>query len=138
MSYSIGQVQQGADLTLLKNEALKEKRRLLARKTNVEIQVGNLLENKDEISGGLTAINTEVNTVTTVVAGLADGPTKEDFTVKLRKLEFRQFLLQNRAKTKGLVPVIQYEHDIKVVDAIVIVIDDFIVRLDAGLAALPA
>ena len=138
MSYSIGQVQQGADLTLLRNEALKERRRLLAKKTTIEIQVGNLSENKDEISGGLTAVNQEVNTITTVVAGLSDGPTKEDFTVKLRKLEFRQFLLQNRAKSKGLVPVIQYEHDIKVIDAIVVVIDDFIVRLDAGLAALPA
>ena len=138
MDYSIGQVQQGADLTLLKNEALKERRRLVAKKSTVEIQVNNMSENKDEISGGLTAVNQEVATMTSVVAGLPNGPTKDEFAVKLRKLEFRQFLLQNRAKTRGLVTVIQYEHDINIIDAIIVVIDDFVAQLDAQLAALPA
>lgn len=112
MSYSVNLITTKADCDTLLTMSNKEKDDLNFRKTSFSRNQVNYSENSAEINAELQVTNAKITSLTTVIAALPNGYAKDDNIKKLKKLEYRKFLLEDRKDNYGVVALLEKEHDI--------------------------
>ncbi|MFN0050091.1 MAG: hypothetical protein ACKVOU_13290 [Cytophagales bacterium] len=136
MSYSVNLITTKADCDTLITMSNKEKDDLNFRKTSLSRNQVNYSENSAEINAELQVTNAEIASLTTVIASLPDGNAKDDNAKKLKKLEYRKFLLEDRQDNYGVVALLEKEHDIARIEKELEETDAYILALTTRKAAL--
>lgn len=136
MNYSITQLSTVTDCDIVLTEVQKQKEDLEYARTSKERSRITYAERSVQTDADLLAINGEVSSLQTVLASLPEGDTKEEMEVKLKKLEYRQFLLKERNEDYGLVALLDRELDVAFVDAQLAEINTFIAQVEAHKATL--
>lgn len=136
MAYSVDKLTTTADCDVLIDVAESEKDDLQYRKTTLSHQSSNYAETATEVATELMSVTTQKNALTTVVAALPDGAIKDSNLAKLKRLELKEFLLNQKKDNYGAVALLENEFEIAKIDAEIAAADDFIAALNARKAAL--
>jgi hypothetical protein len=118
-----------ADCDLLLTIAAKEKADLQFKKLSGKRQHESYSTNSVEIDAELQSVDAEISAVTTVIATLPDGHSKENEAKRKKKLEYRKFLLEERKESYGVVALLEKEMDLTRVDLELTEIDSFITSI---------
>src|SRR5215203_3727427 len=112
MSYSTNKITSIADCDLLISMAAKDKANLDFKILSDERQKILYSDNSVEIDADLQATLAELAATETIINTLPDGPTREDAGKRKIKLEYRQFLLEERKESHGTVALLEKELDL--------------------------
>ena len=136
MNYSVAQLTTTTECDAVLAMIAKEKGDLQFRQTGLSRQQTNYADNSVEISTELAAVNAEIAAYTSIMAGLPAGPSKDEAEVKLKKLEYRQFLLSERQEDFGSVALMEKEMELGMVEKQLAELDVFEAAITARKAAL--
>jgi len=112
MAYSVTQLKTIAECDAVLNMIGKEKADLQFRQTGVQRKQTSYSESSTEIATELTAVNAEITAYESIMASLPAGPAKDDAQAKLKKLQYRQFLLTERKENYGVMALMEKEMDL--------------------------
>jgi hypothetical protein len=136
MSYSVNLISTVADCDLLLSLAAKEKSDLDFRKLSQDRQRSSYAETAVEVEAELQVVNTELSAITTVIANLPDGQTKDDNITKRKKLELKQYLLTEKKDNYGAVALLEKELTLARIDKELTATQEFSTALEARKATL--
>ncbi len=112
MNYSVSMLQSKSDCDTIIGIAKSERDGLIYRKTGLERQLANAASTSVEIDTNLASATAELNALQSVVDGLPEGPTKDETQRKIKKVEYRKFLLEERKDNYGVLALLEKEYDI--------------------------
>ena len=136
MAYSVESLTSVADCDLMLGMAARQKSDLSFRRTSLERQRTHYAENAVDVEAELIAANAEYTALETVIATLPEGQVKDDNTTRLKKLDLKRYLLNEKKESYGGVALIDKEFDLARVDKQLDEADAFIAALQARKAAL--
>lgn len=136
MEYSISQLSTVEECEAVLTQAQKQKEDLEFSKTSKDRNRTRYAEQSVRTDADLQAINGEISVVELIIAGLQIGEVKDEMDVKLKRLEYRKFLLEERNENYGLVALLDRELDVALVEAELTALDDFIAQVEAHKATL--
>jgi hypothetical protein len=136
MNYSVSLITNRPDCEALINIAMEEKGNLDYRKLGLTRQRQNVTQTSVEIEAELASVTVEIEALQAVIEGLPDGPTKDETVRKLKKSEYRKFLLEERKGNYGVLALIEKEYDIACIEKDIVETDVFIAALNDKLAVL--
>jgi hypothetical protein len=136
MTYSVNQLATVAECDAVLAIANKEKSDLQWRQQSIQRRQASYTESSVEIAAELAAVNAELAAYTNILAGLPEGPAKEETEVRKRKLEYRQFLLTDRQDDYGSVALLEKEMELGQLEKQIAEVDVFIAAVAARKAAL--
>ena len=79
----------------------------------------------------LAAVSAEIASVDSIVAGLPEGQIKKDFQVRLTKLLYKKFTLEQRREQYGIYALLQKEFEINCIEQELVTNTDYIAALEA-------
>lgn len=135
--YSLNKITTVADCNVLLTWAEKEKSDLTFKQLSIERITVNYGSTSVEIDAVLQAVNIELNANQTVFVTLSEGPSKEDMEKKIKRLEYKKFLLENRKESYGAVALLEKQLDLARVEKELDEVDAFIETVTAHKATLP-
>ena len=106
------------------------------KQTSINRRVSTTGERSVQVVADLAAVNTEITSLQTVIAGLADGPVKDDMETRLVRAEYRKFLLEERSESYGTYALLELQVDAARATAELAEIDAFIAAVNAHKATL--
>ena len=119
-----------ADCETLIELATKEKANLEFRKQSLQRQRGSAADHSLSVEAELQSIMAQVTAVQSIVANLPEGNVKEEMTIKLKSLEYKQFQLTVRRNNYGIVDLVEKDYDIDCVDQLIAATDAYLARLN--------
>jgi hypothetical protein len=135
--YSLNKITTVADCNVLLTWAEKEKSDLTFKQLSVERVTVNYGSTSIEIDAVLQGVNIELNANQAVFATLPEGPSKEEMEKKIKRLEYKKFLLENRKESYGSVALLEKELDLERINKELDEVDVFITTVTAHKATLP-
>lgn len=138
MNYSVTNLTQVADCDLLLTWAAKEKADLAFKKTAEERMTVKFAETSFEIEATLQGVVAELSAEAGIIAGLPEGPVKDEHLIKVKKLEYKKFLLETRRESYGVIALLQKEADVARVDQELVEVNAFIAAVEEKKTALAA
>ena len=111
--YTVSNLTTIADCDVLLTMANKEKADLAFKKLSEERLVTNYSTTSVEIDAVLQGVLAEISAVDTIIATLPEGSTKENEEKRKVRLEYKQFLLENRKESYGAVALLEKELDLE-------------------------
>ena len=136
MPYSLDKLTTAAECDAVITVAEKEKKDLSFRKTSLERQKENYAENSVEIDADLLATDAEITALQSVVNTLPPGDARDENEKRLKRLELKKFLLQQRDKDYGGVALLIREFDLERVTKELTEADAFIAAVTQRKAGL--
>ncbi|MRX41322.1 hypothetical protein GJU43_18700 [Flavobacterium sp. LC2016-23] len=137
MSYSIKRITQVADCDVLLTWAAREKADLDFELLSEDRLTDKFETTSVEVEAILQGVLAELSALRVAVVRLPEGgKAKADMGVKIKKLEYKQFLLENRKQTYGLLALLQKELDIQRIENEIKEVDTFVAELTAHKATL--
>lgn len=109
MGYSVNLISTQADCDLLLSLSAKEKSDLEFQKLSQQRQRDSYAATAVEVGAELQTVNAELTAVTGIIDALPEGEVKDDNITRLKKLELRKRLLQNKKDDYGTVSVLEKE-----------------------------
>lgn len=106
MGFTIGLINTEEDCDLLLSLAAKEKGDLDFRKLSLERQRSNFSETVVETESELQAVNAELQALITIIATLPEGQFKDENVTRRKKLELKQYLLNEKKDNYGAVALL--------------------------------
>lgn len=116
MDYSIEKLQTVADANSLQALVNKEKSDLEYKKLTLERSHANYLERSTKIASDLALTNNEIAALNTILDALPEGNAKDDARVKKTKAEYHLFTLNEQNDQYGVVPLLQKELEVTLVE----------------------
>lgn len=110
--YSFTRIESAADCDFLLTWASKEKADLTLKKLNEEHSANNYGDTSIEISAVLQGVLAEISALEITIANLPEGTTKQDAIKKKTRLEYRQFVLEDRKENYGSVALLEKQLDV--------------------------
>jgi hypothetical protein len=135
--YSLNKINTVADCNVLLTWAEKEKSDLTFKQLSVERVTVNYGSTSVEIDAVLQGVNIELNANQAVFATLPEGQSKEEMEKKIKRLEYKKFLLENRKESYGSVALLEKELDLERINKELDEVDVFITTVTAHKATLP-
>lgn len=135
--YSLNKITTVADCNVLLTWAEKEKSDLTFKQLSVERVTVNYGSTSVEIDAVLQGVNIELNANQAVFATLPEGQSKEEMEKKIKRLEYKKFLLENRKESYGSVALLEKELDLERINKELDEVDTFISTVTAHKATLP-
>lgn len=135
--YSLNKITTVADCNVLLTWAEKEKSDLTFKQLSVERVTVNYGSTSVEIDAVLQGVNIELNANQTVFATLPEGPSKEEMEKKIKRLEYKKFLLENRKESYGSVALLEKELDLERINKELDEVEAFITSVTDHKATLP-
>ena len=136
MPYSISNVTQVSDCDVLLTWSEKEKAELAFKKLSEERLTTKYASTSIEVAAELQGVLAEISAVDIVIGILPEGETKEEEIKKRTKLVYKQFLLENRKESYGVVALLQKESDLARVTKELEELDAFTATVTAHKATL--
>lgn len=136
MSYSINSLTLVSDCDLALAMAAKERAVLNFKKLSDEFSSTKFLETAQEIQADLDGVILELNAVEAVLAGLEEGPVREDYLDKQRRLDFKKYVLENRKRSHGIIALLGREMDLQRIIQEIAEVDAFIAAVETKKASL--
>lgn len=118
-----------ADCNALLAWAAKEKADLNFRKLSDERLTVRFAETSQEIEAILQGVIAEITAQETIIAVLPDGPTKQEAINKKVRLEYKQFVLENRRESYGTISFLEKQMDLERVNREIEEVDVFITTI---------
>jgi hypothetical protein len=137
MIYTVSLISSRADCQAMIDMANDDKATLAYRSTGLQRQKQQASSTSVSIDADLAASVAEISALTTVIAGLPEGEVKEETKVKLKKAEYKKFLLDQRKISYGSLSLIEKEYNIAVTEQSIAETDAFIVVLTNRMNELP-
>ena len=137
MTYSVSTLLTRPDCEALINIANTERSDLAYRKTGLQRQHQSASTTSVSIQTDLAIAEAEIDALQTMLAAVTSGPVHEETLVKLRKAEYRQFLLVQRKGNYGPIALVEKEFDIARIDQSIAEADLFIAGVQARMNELP-
>lgn len=134
--YSIEKLTQLSDCEAVLTWAQNEKENLELKKLNESKLTKNYTTTSLSIETELQSVITQINTINAILPTLPEGSIKEDNLKKLRKLDYRKFLLEDRRINYGVVALLEKELDVERLTKEILEIDSFIVSVTDKKATL--
>lgn len=138
MIYSVNKITTQADCDTLIQVANKEKDDLVYKKTTATHQSSNFATTAAEVDAELSSVNAQLSALSTVIAGLPAGQVKDSNVTKQKKLELKQFLLNQKKENYGSIALLQNEMEQATIDAQITEVDAFIADVQTHKATLSA
>jgi hypothetical protein len=135
--YSLNKITTVADCNVLLTWATKEKAELEHKHYTIERLAVNFGSTSVEIDALLQGVILEINISQNALATMPEGPTKEDYTKKKTRLEYKKFLLENRKETYGSIALLQKELDLERINKELVEVEAFITTITDHKATLP-
>jgi len=129
MNYTVSLLTTRPDCQALIDLANKEKDSLAYRKTGLERQRQTATITSAEIESDLLAVTVELQALQSVFDGLPEGTAKEDIFTRIKRDEYKKFLLEQRKENYGVLALLQKEYDIASTDRGIAETDDFIAQV---------
>lgn len=136
MGYSIKKITQVADCDVLLTWAAKEKADLDFELMSEDRLTDKFETTSVEVEAILQGVLAELSALRVAVVMLPEGKGKREMSVRIKKLEHKQFLLENRKLTYGLLALLQKELDIQRIENEIKEVDTFVAELTAHKATL--
>ncbi len=127
--YNITNLTQIADCNALLAWAAKEKADLNYRKLSDERLTVRFAETSQEIEAILQGVIAEIAAQETIIAVLPDGPTKQEAINKKVRLEYKQFVLENRRESYGTITFLEKQMELERVNREIEEVDVFITTI---------
>jgi hypothetical protein len=131
MNYSISSIQTVAACDALILMVNKEKSDHEFRKLSLTRQYESLTENSTENNADLVKINNELNTINTIMQTLSPGEYLTELMSKKKKLESKQFDLDNKVAEYDIKSKFEKELDINNAESQISNVDALLAALDA-------
>ena len=135
--YSLNKITTVADCNVLLTWAEKEKSDLAHKHYTIERLAINFGSTSAEIEAILQGVNIELTANQTIFASLPEGPSKEEMEKKIRKLDYKKFLLENRKESYGTIALLEKELDLERINKELDEVNTFITTVTAHKATLP-
>ena len=136
MSYSISLLTTTQECDDVLAQVAKDRSDVEFKQTSINRRVSTTGERSVQVVADLAAVNTEITSLQTVIAGLSAGPVKDDMETRLVKAEYRKFLLEERSESYGTYALLELEVDAARSAAELAEIDAFIAAVNAHKATL--
>ncbi|MEO6176388.1 MAG: hypothetical protein ABIP27_14650 [Flavobacterium circumlabens] len=136
MGYSIKRITQVADCDVLLTWAAREKADLDFELLSEDSLTDKFETTSVEVEAILQGVLAELSALRVAVVMLQEGKGKREMSVRIKKLEHKQFLLENRKLTYGLLALLQKELDIQRIENEIKEVDTFVAELTAHKATL--
>ncbi|QSB29092.1 hypothetical protein [Flavobacterium sp. CLA17] len=136
MGYSIKRITQVADCDVLLTWAAREKADLDFELMSEDRLTDKFETTSVEVEAILQGVLAELLALRVAVVMLPEGKGKREMSVRIKKLEHKQFLLENRKLTYGLLALLQKELDIQRIENEIKEVDTFVAELTAHKATL--
>ena len=134
--YSIAKLTQLSDCEAVLTWAQNEKENLSLKKLNESKQTQNYSTASLNIDTELQSVISQMNTINAILPTLPEGSIKEDHQKKLRRLDYRKFLLEDRRINYGIVALLEKEVDVERIAKELVEIDAFIAAVTTHKATL--
>lgn len=134
--YSIEKLTQVSDCDAVLTWAQTEKESLELKKLNESKLTKDYSTTSLSIDTELLSVTTQINAINTVLPTLPEGSVKEDHLKKLKKLDYRKFLLEDRRINYGVVALLEKELDVERLTKEITEIDAFITSVTQKKATL--
>ncbi|MGV3698174.1 hypothetical protein [Flavobacterium sp.] len=138
MNYNITNLTQVADCDAMLTWAGNEKADLLLKKSVEERAIVKFTISSAEIDALLQSTIAEIAMYDTMIAGMPDGPLKDEQIKKRRKADYKKFLLENRRESYGAIAILQKQFEVAGMGHEVTELDVLIAAVEAQKAALIA
>lgn len=129
--YSFSRIDNVADCDILLSRAAKEKSDLTLKKMVDEHTVSNYGDTSVEIGAVLQGVIAELAATQIMIDNLPEGPTKEDAIKRRKRLEYRQFTLENRKESYGAVALLEKQLDLTRINSELEEVEAFIAGVTA-------
>ncbi len=136
--YSLNKITTVADCDVLLSRVIKEKSDLLHKHYTIERIAVTFGSTSAEIEAILQGVNIELNANQTIFSTLPEGPSKEDMEKKIRRLEYKKFLLEERKENYGSVALLEKELELERLNKEIDEVDAFITTVTDHKATLAA
>lgn len=134
--YSIEKLTQISDCDAVLTWAQTEKENLELKKLNESKLTRNYSNTSLSIETELQSVITQMNTINAILPTLPEGSIKEENLKKLRKLDYRKFLLEDRRINYGVVALLEKELDVERISKEIVEIDAFMTSVTEKKATL--
>lgn len=134
--YSIEKLTQISDCDAVLTWAQTEKENLELKKLNESKLTRNYSNTSLSIETELQSVITQMNTINAILPTLPEGSIKEENLKKLRKLDYRKFLLEDRRINYGVVALLEKELDVERISKEIVEIDAFMTSITQKKATL--
>lgn len=136
MAYSVDRLGTIEECDTLLQYAQKEKDDLEYTQGALEHRMESYQDRSVKHEADLTAVTTELASLQTVFDGLDPGDLKDDIESRIKRLEYRQWLLQERSDTYGVLALLEKEMEIERIVQEIAEVDIFIAEVEVRKAAL--
>jgi peptidoglycan hydrolase CwlO-like protein len=136
MAYTLTLLTTAAECDAVLKYAKNDKKDLQYKKLQLTRSLEDFNENSTELNDQLAALTAEVTTLTTVIAGLADGPYKTEQNKKLKKAEYSLFLATSRKNKNGSPAQLERELELEQADQQIAAVETFISQVTTHKAGL--
>lgn len=131
MNYSVQNLTQVADCDVLLGWANRKKAALDHKRYSEQQQATKVAETASEIAVLLQSLIANIAVEETIIAGLPDGPIKEEHIFEKTKLEHKVVLLEHRKASYGIVAQLEQEMELGRVEQELVEVDAFITAITA-------
>ncbi len=131
MVYSLTQITTVADCNGLIESAQMERDEIAFRKQQQERQYNNISNGTVGVDVELAAVAAEIGSIEPIVASLPEGQVKKDFQVRLTKLQYKKFLLEQRRDQYGIFALLEKEFQINCIEQELVVNTAYVAALEA-------
>ena len=101
------------------------------RKLSLERQRKNATSTSVSVETELLSVNAEIDALSSIIAGLPEGETKDETVFKKKKLEYKAMVLNERKDNYGVVSLVDKEFDIGCIEKQIEESDSFIAAVTA-------
>ncbi len=136
MNYTVSLLTSKPDCQALIDIVNAEKEGLGYRKTGLERQHQSATLTSAEIETELASVNAELQALNAVMDSLPEGPTKVETLRKVKKAEYKKFLLEQRKDNYGVLSLLEKEYDISCIERDIQEADAFIADIKARMEEL--
>ncbi|MDB5203298.1 MAG: hypothetical protein JWQ27_2707 [Ferruginibacter sp.] len=136
MNYSTILLTTIADCDALLATAASEKDDLDIRKRQLERKQENAASNSTEIDADLASVTAEIEAYEAVIAGMPEGPAKQQLISKLTKAVYKKFTLEERRANYGVLAILQQQYTIACLEKDMLETDQFVAAVTVHKATL--
>ena len=116
MSYSVEMLATVEQCDTLLELAQAQKDDLEFSKSSESRDLSNYQDRTVKVEADLMAVSAELEALQTMVDTLPEGDLKQDTQSRIKRLEYRKWLLEMRSETYGVTSLLERELDLAIID----------------------